>query len=368
MAHTLSRIALAALTTVTVAATATACASNEKADSTSGGESTAALSGELIGAGASSQGSAQDAWIAGFQSANPGVTVNYDPSGSGNGRDTFINGASSFAGSDRAFKLKELTDSAFAACEKDAGIVELPAYISPIVVVFNLDSIKELNLDGPTLAKIFTGAITTWNDPAIAEQNPGVTLPDTRITPVHRSDKSGTTQNFTDYLAAQAKDTWTAGAVDAWPTELGGEAAAQTSGMVNAVKNGVGTIGYVDASRAEGLGAAKIKVGDTYVAHSAQAAAKVVETSPIDSARGEHDLAVELDRTTTDPDTYPIVLVSYLMGCVKYKDAKAGELAKAYFNYIISPAGQKAAADAAGSAPLSDGLTTKAQAIVDAIS
>lgn len=358
--HTLATTALIA----TAALTLGACAANEKAADTS--SSSSSLSGQLTGSGASSQGSAQSAWIASFQQANPDVTVNYDPAGSGTGRDTFTSGAAAFAGSDRAFKTKELSAD-FAACQ-DNTLVELPAYISPIAVVFNLDGIDELNLDAPTIAKIFTGAITTWNDPAIAEQNPNVQLPSTQINPVHRSDKSGTTQNFTDYLGAAAPEVWTEGAVDAWPSALGGEGAAQTSGMVNAVKNGVGTIGYTDASRAEGMGQVAVKVGDSYVKHSAEAAAKVVEKSPVEDGRAESDLALKLDRTPTDSSTYPIVLVSYLIGCHKYKDSSQATLVKAYFNHIVSTEGQNEAAKAAGSAPLSSTLSSKAKSIIDGIS
>ena len=129
-----------------------ACAGN--ADSGSG-----EANRTLIGAGASSQGAAQEAWVAGFQTANPDVTVTYDPIGSGGGRETFQSGASSFAGSDRAFKVEEIAEGNFGSCVADAGIWQIPAYISPIAVIFNLDGIGSLNLDADTLAQIFTGQI-----------------------------------------------------------------------------------------------------------------------------------------------------------------------------------------------------------------
>ncbi|HWR86552.1 MAG TPA: extracellular solute-binding protein, partial [Rhodoglobus sp.] len=152
------------------------CAANE---APSGGETEGGsdLSGTLVGAGASSQGSAQEAWIAGFQEANPDVTINYDPAGSGAGRETFLAGGSQFAGSDRAFNDEELAAGGFAACAPDSGLVELPLYISPIAVIFNLEGVDSLNLDAATIAGIFAGSITSWDDPAIAEQNPEATLP-----------------------------------------------------------------------------------------------------------------------------------------------------------------------------------------------
>ena len=342
------------------------CAANEKS-APSDQTSQAGLSGELSGGGASSQGSAQQAWIAGFQTANPNVTVNYDPTGSGTGRESFQSGAFLFAGSDRAFKTKEIKEGRFGACAQGSGIVEFPAYISPIAVVFNLEGVKSLKLDAPTIAGIFAGKITKWDDPAIASQNPDVKLPAAQIKPVHRSDKSGTTQNFTDYLSAAAADAWSVGAVEEWPSEFGGEGAAQTSGMVSAVKNGVNTIGYVDASRAEGLGTVEVKVGDKYVPYSPEAAAKIVDASPIEEGRGEHDLAFHLDRNSSAAGVYPIVLVSYLIGCQKYQDSEKAKLVKGYFASIVSSEGQQEAAKSAGSAPLSDDLRGRISAIIDAI-
>lgn len=118
----------------------------------------------------------------------------------------------------------------------------------PIAVIFNLGDIKTLNLKPEVIAGLFAGTITNWNDPAIAADNPGVTLPDLAVTPVHRSDDSGTTSNFTDYLHAVAPDVWTWDAAGTWPFE-GGQSDQGTSGVVNLVTGGQGTIGYADASR-----------------------------------------------------------------------------------------------------------------------
>lgn len=342
----------------------TSCAANEGAPTEN--TSTSSLTGTLVGGGASSQGSAQEAWIAGFQTANPDVTVNYDPAGSGAGRDTFQQGASAFAGSDRAFKVDEIAAGPFTGCATP-DILEIPAYISPIAIIFNLDGVDSLDLDADTVAKIFTGQITKWNDPAITALNPGATLPDQAISPVHRSDKSGTTGNFTDYLGAAAPSTWTAGSVEEWPTELGGEAAQGTSGVVEAVTNGVGMIGYADASRAGDLGTVAIKVGDKFVPYSPEAAAAIVDASALESDRTEHDIAIKLDRTSTEAGVYPIVLVSYLIGCEQYSDPANAELVKSYFSYIVSEEGQKVAADAAGSAPISADLRSKIEPAIASI-
>ena len=326
------------------------------------------LAGTLVGAGSSAQQSAQEAWVAGFQSANPDVTVEYDPIGSGGGRDTFVAGGSQFAGTDRAFTREEVAADAFGACEPGTGIVEIPNLVSPIAIIFNLDGIGSINLDAATISAIFTGRITNWSDPAITTQNPGETLPDLTITAVHRADDSGTTANFTEYLAANAPDVWTAGPVDSWPAEYVGEAAPQTSGVVDAVTNGTGTIGYADASRAGDLGTVAVQVGDEYVSYSPEAASAIVDVSTIDEGRGPHDLALDLERDTDAAGVYPVVLISYLVGCVSYVDPTRVELVKGYFSYIVSPEGQEAAARAAGSAPMSESLREQAMAAIDAIS
>jgi phosphate transport system substrate-binding protein len=344
-----------------LALTAAACGSS---DDNGGGSG---VSGTIAGAGSSAQQAAQEAWKAKFESANSGATVSYDPIGSGGGRDQFIaGGATNFAGSDSPFDSDELPK----ATQRCSGgqLVQIPVYISPIAIIYNLSGVDNLQLPPDVTAKIFKGEITKWNDPAITAANPGVDLPDTDITPVHRSDESGTTANFTDYLHAAAPSVWTDEPDSNWPLN-GGEAGAQTSGMVQAVKAGDGTIGYADASQAQGLGIAKVKVGNTYVAPSADGAAADLEASKKDPSlsKGNTVIAYTVDRTSTDPSTYPVLLVSYLMACTKYDSTDTTDTVKAYFNYVISSDGQQAAAQNAGSAPLPPGITKEDQTAVDAI-
>lgn len=337
------------------------CATNEDAPV----ETPSDLSGTLVGAGSSAVGAAQETWIAEFQTANPDVTITYDPSGSGAGRETFLAGGSDFAGTDRAFNDEEVAAGGFASCAADSGIVQLPLYISPIAVIFNLDGIDSLNLDADTIAGIFAGTITSWDAAEIAAQNPDAELPAQSITPVHRSDDSGTTENFTDYLAQAAPSVWTYEADGVWPIESG-EAAQGTSGVVDAVTNGTGTIGYADASRAGDLGTVSVKIGDNYVPFSPEAAAAIVDASPFVEGREDFDLSIELDRTP-DSEAYPVVLVAYLVGCETYEDSAQAELVKAYFTYMASEEGQAAAADGAGSAPISSTLFEKVTSAIDVI-
>jgi len=303
-------------------------------------------------------------WTAGFDTEQPDVTVNYDPVGSGGGREQFLSGGVDFAGSD-AYLSDDEVRKAEDRCG-GGGVFELPNYISAIAVVYNLPGVDELNLSPDTIAAIFSGSITTWDDPAIKADNPDAQLPSTAITPVHRGDKSGTTKNFTDYLAEAAPSSWSGGAVDEWPTQ-GGEAANGTSGVISAVQAGEGAIGYADESQAGDLGIADVEVGDHFVKPSAEAAAAVVEGSQVTSGRGQYDFAYDINRTPTDPSQYPIVLVSYHIGCIQYDDADKAKLVQAFESYVVSEAGQKAAADQAGSAPISDALRTQSQKAVDAI-
>lgn len=360
-----TRFGRPAVIAVVAALALSSCAANEAAPAASDAATASALTGTLTGAGSSAQGSAQEAWIAAFQTANPDVTVNYDPSGSGAGRATFIAGGSDFAGSDSYLKDEELAGT-FAACAPTGKAVDLPVYISPIAVIFNVEGVKDLNLDSPTLAKIFKGDITTWNDPAIAALNPKATLPTTAITAVHRSDDSGTTKNFSDYLNQTAPDVWTEKPADPFPYQTG-EGAKGTSGVVDAVTNGTGTIGYADASKAGKLGVAKIKVGDKFVGYTADAAAAVVAESPLVDGRDASDLAIKVNRLTTDPTHYPLVLVSYALVCTEYAKPAQGELVKAYVSYMAGTDGQSVAASAGGAAPLSADLADKVAAVLESI-
>lgn len=356
---------------VTAGADTATDASTDSTDSTEtstdSGEAPAELSGNLAGAGASSQAKAQEGWIAGFSDDQPGVTVSYDPVGSGGGRSQFLSGGVLFAGTDSVFKEEEIaqaTDRCFGG-----DLVELPVYISPIAVIYNLPDldVEHLQLSPDTLAKIFRGEITTWDDAAIAAENPDATLSATAITVVNRSDDSGTTDNFTEYLHATAGDVWTDEPSDAWPltSQQSGDG---TSGMVTTVAAAVGAIGYADASQAGDLGTVAVKVGDEFVPFSAAAAAKAVDSSPLREDATDTRITYELDRTTTEAGAYPLVLISYLAGCTTYDSASDAANVASYFDYIASEAGQERAAQAAGTAPISADLRTKVEAAVATIS
>lgn len=361
MNRTFLRSSATAAAAITLALGLTACgASNEGSD---GGGTDSKLSGTLNAGGSSAQEAAVAAWKKEFQTANPDVTVNYDPVGSGGGREQFLAGGLALAGSDAYLSDEELA-TAKTTCKGD--IVEVPVYVSPIAVIYNLDGVDKLNLSAKTIGSIFEGKITKWNDPAITADNPDAKLPDSAITPVHRSDDSGTTKNFTDYLDKASEGGWSGGVVETWPVK-GGEAAEGTSGVVAAVTGGQGTIGYADESQAGDLGKASVKVGDSFTDPTPEAAAKVLDSATPVDGRSKTDIAIDIDRKTAEAGVYPIVLASYQIACQKYDDAAQADLVKAWLTYVASEDGQAAAAKSAGSAPLSSDFSSKVQAAIETI-
>jgi phosphate transport system substrate-binding protein len=329
------------------------------------GEATGDLSGQLSGAGASSQAAAMQAWQAGILEVAPDLTVNYDPVGSGGGREQFTSGGVAFAGSDAALDEEE-TAAANETC--GGGFIQIPNYISPVAVAFNLPGIDSLNMSPELIADIFNQQVTSWDDPAIAELNPDVELPSTAITPVNRSDESGTTENFVEYLFAAAPDNWPYEPSGDWPVD-GGEAAQGNSGVVQATQAGEGSIVYADASQIGDLGTVAVGVGDEFVPFSTEAAAAVVNASGpaegADPATG--NLAIDLERDTTESGVYPIVLVSYHLACQNYDDPATAANVVGFLEYVISEEGQQAAADAAGSAPITEESRAAHQAAIDLI-
>lgn len=341
-------------------------AADDSSDETGESDGAAAggeeLSGDIKASGASSQEAAMTAWIAGYQAVQPGVTVQYDSIGSGGGRENLLAGAVDFAGSD-AYLDEEEREAVKEACGPD-GAFHIPVYISPVAIPYNLPGVDDLQLGPDTLARIMNQDITSWDDPAIAADNPDAELPAMDITVVHRSDDSGTTENFMEYLSAAAPDSWPHEADKVWPVPA--EGAAQTTGVIQVINSTEGTIGYADASAVTGQSAA-IGVGDEFVKFSPEAAAKVVDASTPADTGVEGDLALDLARDTTESGAYPIVLVSYHIACTSYDDADRANLVKDFLSYVVSEEGQDAASEAAGSASISPEMREKAMALIDTI-
>lgn len=203
MRSNLARRVLAALCGMAFIATTTACGDNTDPANRPVANASS-ISGSFAGAGASSQQTAVEAWVAGYQKTNPDARISYNPSGSGAGVATFLTGATVWAASDKPLDAKQVEEST-SVCAGESAF-DVPVYISPLAIVFNLQGVsdagKHINMDAATIAKVFDGRITRWNDAALTAQNPGLSLPDLPITVVHRSDKSGTTLNFLEYISS----------------------------------------------------------------------------------------------------------------------------------------------------------------------
>ncbi|HEY5182425.1 MAG TPA: phosphate ABC transporter substrate-binding protein PstS, partial [Dermatophilaceae bacterium] len=314
-----------------------ACGSNNNAPTsaaTTGGSTAAASNcptGTLNGEGSSAQKNAIEQAITDFQAACAGATINYNPTGSGAGIKQFIAGQVDFAGSDSALSETPkagATSIEQADADKACGSPawNLPMVTGPIAVAYNVKGVAKLILTPAVTAKIFNGAITTWNDPAIAAINPGVTLPTEAIKVFFRSDESGTTDNFTKYLKGSAPSDWPQATGKKWTGK--GEGKQANAGVSNAVKATEGGVTYSEWSYAKdnNLSMALIDNGAGPVALTGESVGAAVGAAKIVGVG--NDLKLKLDYATKTPGAYPILLVTYELVCSKNKDAAKGTLIK----------------------------------------
>ncbi|KJK56808.1 phosphate ABC transporter substrate-binding protein PstS [Saccharothrix sp. ST-888] len=317
--------------------------------------------GQLLAAGSTAQSNAIDVWKAAYGSACSGTTITYGGGGSGAGVQQFNQGKVSFAGSDSPLKPAEV-DASKAVCKTGQGI-DLPMVGGLISIVYNVDGVDNLVLDGPTLAKIFDSQITKWNAPEIAKLNPGVNLPDADIQAFHRSDDSGTTDNLTKYLSKAGGGAWSYPSGKTWAGK-GGQSANGSAGLAAQVKQVKNSISYVELSYAQtnSLKSASINTGASKpVAATAENAANTFAKAKV--AGTGSDLALELDYATKDEGSYPLVLVTYEIVCDKGNKADTLDAVKSFLTYTISDAGQQAIGSK-GYVPLPKELVSKVQQVV----
>jgi phosphate transport system substrate-binding protein len=293
-----------------------------------------------------------------------GKNLSYNPTGSGAGREQFIAGNVDFAGSDSALKDEQVA----AAAERCGGnpAWHLPLVFGPIAMAYNIEGVDKLVLNGDTLAKIFQGQISNWNDPAIAALNEGTTLPDSPITPIFRSDSSGTTDNFQKYLAAAAPEAWTKEAGSEFQGGAG-EGAQKSAGVVQAVQATPGAIGYVEKGFAEQAGTpfAQIDSGAGAVELTDETAGKAIDAAEF--AADGNDLALNLDSIygTKEAGAYPLVLATYEIVCSKGYDADTAAAVKSFLT-VAANDGQGGLSDA-GYVPLPDTFKERLLTSIDAV-
>ncbi len=324
--------------------------------------------GELQAEGSSAQKNAIELAIKNYQSACEDATLSYNPTGSGSGIKQFTAGQVDFAGSDSVLSNEPEegtveTKAAAKTCGSPAW--NLPMVTGPIAISYNLPEVDDLILTPEVAAKIFQGKITTWNDPAIAKINPDATLPDTEISVFFRADESGTTENFTKYLSATAKDVWTDEPSKVWAGK--GEGKNKSAGVASAVKSSEGGITYVEWSYARDnqLSIARIDNGAGPVKLTGQTVGKAVQAAK-NVGKG-HDIRLELDYATKEKGAYPILLVTYEIVCSKGQDEAKTKLTKSFLSYFASKDAQQAL-ESAGYAPLPEAVRSKVTASIDALS
>jgi phosphate transport system substrate-binding protein len=351
----------------------TACGSdnNSGSSSPSGGASNAAASikcgskANLLASGSTAQKNAMDVWVKNYMQACSGTQINYKPTGSGAGVTEFLQGSTAFAGSDSPLKPAQIEQSK-SVC-KGGQAIDLPMVGGPISVIYNLPGVNNLVLDAPTLAKIFNSQIVKWDDPAIKKLNPGVNLPSSSIQPFHRTEDSGTTDNFTKYLKAAAPNDWPYSGGQAWQAK-GGQSAQGSAGVTSQVKQTAGAIGYTELSYATANNVPTVKLNtgaSAPVAVTPDNASKAIADAKIVGTDG--DLALKLNYTTKADGAWPIVLVTNEIVCSKGNKPETLDATKAFLNYIVSDDAQKSLSSQSY-APLPAEIATKVKSAISSLS
>ncbi|MBP0028042.1 phosphate ABC transporter substrate-binding protein PstS [Roseofilum reptotaenium CS-1145] len=353
---------IAALSAVALASCAGGDDTSQVGSTTGGGEakstSKLALAGNtsLTGAGASFPAPLYQRWFLDFSNATPNLQIDYQSVGSGAGVERFMQNLVNFGASDVAMKDDEIS-------EVDKGVLMLPMTAGSVVMAYNLPGVDELNLTQEALIDILLGNITQWNDPKIASANSGITLPDTNITVVYRSDGSGTTGVFTKNLSAMSEE-WKnqvgEGKTVEWPVGIGG---AKNDGVAAQVRQTEGAIGYLELgfAKSAGLNMASLENKSGNFIY------------PTDEAASQSLAAVQLPENlrafVTNPEgeeSYPIVTYTWLLAYKEYDDPEIAKSVEAMIEYGLNE-GQTISADL-GYIPLPDNVREKVAMVADSIS
>jgi phosphate transport system substrate-binding protein len=363
----------AVLAMVAVGALAlTACGSNPTPTGVPGGAAggpPVACGGkkDLTAEGSTAQKNAMDIFVQAYQVKCPGQNLAYNPTGSGAGVKQFTAGLVDFGGSDS--QLNQSNGEVTAAQQRCHGnpAWDLPMVFGPVAVAYNLNGVDKLVLSGQVTAKIFNGQIKNWNDPAIAALNPGVQLPATPINVIFRSDESGTTDNFQQYLQAAGKGAWTQGAGKKFVGGVG-SGASQTAGAAQAVASTNGAIGYIELSYAQDnkLKMAELDNGAGPVALTNDSVGKAISSAKVVGQGNDLRLDLKSVYGAATPGAYPLILATYELVCSKGYSPDVAQAVKAFLT-TAATSGQAQLPDA-GYAPLPDAFKQKLLTAIQAIS
>jgi len=310
----------------------------------------------LNASGSSFQKQFQEVAIQGFTKTTPGVKINYGSGGSGKGRQDFADKVTDYGCMDGLYKEAEL------AGVKGGAFLYFPILLGAITVSYHVEGVDKLQLSPETIAKIFQRDIKKWNDPAIAADNPDAKLPDSDIVVAHRSDGSGTTEQFTKYLDAAANGVWKlkSGSVVQWPADT--QAGQGNGGVAQIIKSTKDAIGYVDLPDAKASGL-------TYATVKNQAGKFIEPSSASASAAGDgidvQDNLTYVSVNAKGDAAYPITAPTWCVAYAKQTDKAKGTALKAYFKYMLTDA--QARIKDINFAPLPKSLADKAVAQLDKI-
>ena len=364
----------AVLAMVAAAALAlTACGSNPTpAGGGGGGASTGPAvdcggKQNLNAEGSSAQKNAIDVFVQAYQQKCSGANVAYNPTGSGAGVKQFNAGLVDFGGSDSALNAANGEVAAAQTRCKGNPAWNLPMVFGPVALGYNVPGVTDLVLNGEVAAKIFNGGIKTWNDPAIAALNSGKTLPAQPISVIYRSDQSGTTDNFQQYLTAAGKGAWTQAAGKTFNGGVG-TGSQGSAGVAQAISGTPGTIGYIELSYAQDnkLAMAQLDSGSGPVALTADSVGKAISGAKVTGEGNDLRLDLKSVYGGNTAGAYPLLLATYELVCSKGYDAPVAQAVKAFLT-TAATTGQ-AQLPAAGYAPLPAEFQTKLLTAVQAIS
>ena len=318
-----------------------------------------AQSGALTGAGSTFVNPLMSKWSKEYHTLHPNIEINYQSIGSGGGRQQFLAKTVAFGASDAP-----LTDEQVQQAGGAANIVHIPVTQGSVVIAYNLQGVsKQLRFSPDTIAGIFLGTIKLWNDPKIAADNPGVTLPAKPVLVVHRSEGSGTTDIFTDYLtkvSAEWKSKVGRGSSVQWPTGIGGQG---NEGVANSIRNTAGGVGYIELAYARQN---KIPYGTVK-----NRSGNYIDPDPknvTNAAASLKELPADLRFSITDtagPQAYPIAGSTWVLLYRNQSDVGRGNMVTAFVRWAITD-GQKYATDL-DYAVLSKNLAQKAEAALKTV-
>jgi phosphate transport system substrate-binding protein len=303
-------------------------------------------------------------WQTAYSTADPAVTITSGATGSGTGIADASEGLVNIGASDAYLSASDI--------EKYPGLLNIPLAVASVQVFYNLPGVKSLNLNGTVLAQIYTGKITTWNDPAIAKLNPGVSLPSTKIVTLHRADSSGSTFLFTSYLSAQDPSAWPSsnvGTTITWPSAPGALAETGSGGMVTGCGGAKGCIAYIGVSydakaAAAGLASAALanKAGK-YVQDTPASVGTALASFPAAPSSGAESLI-----DTSAATGYPIINYEYAIVKKTQPSAAEAKAVTAFLSWILTTGDSAKNLSTVGFVALPSATVSTAQSLVSSIS